>query len=162
MDALAAAIGGYHGAFLTGFSLAGSIEFEEWVTARREGLQQQALGALAGLIAYHERRGDLATALGYARRYLELDTWREEIHRQVIARNPRQHAPARFVLGEGGSLLGQQRDGPPNQAGQVRPLVAGAADRWVGNPVGWRACPARAAPGACPTVPRATEPNGSA
>jgi predicted ATPase/DNA-binding SARP family transcriptional activator len=70
----------YRGEFMAGFSLP-SAPFEEWLLARRESLRLHALHALA---AHHERRGEHEAALGYARRQLELEGWREEAHRQAM------------------------------------------------------------------------------
>jgi predicted ATPase/DNA-binding SARP family transcriptional activator len=74
----------YRGPFLQGFSLPDCSAFEEWCVVHRERFHLQALDVLHRLVGELERRGALAEALGYARRQLELDPWREEAHRTVM------------------------------------------------------------------------------
>ncbi len=74
----------YPGDFLQGVYPADSLSFSEWALLKREHLHRQALAALYLLAAYHRRRGELDLALGYARRQLELEAWREEAHCQVM------------------------------------------------------------------------------
>jgi hypothetical protein len=74
----------YRGEFLHGVYPADSLPFSEWALLKREHLHHQALWALYLLAAYHQRRGELDLALGYARRQLELEPWREEAHCQVM------------------------------------------------------------------------------
>jgi predicted ATPase/DNA-binding SARP family transcriptional activator len=81
MEAMA---GLYSGRFLEGFCLSDSQAFEEWATLQREYLQRQIVEALAYLVEYHQRRGDLGQAIGAAHRQVELEPWREEVHRQLM------------------------------------------------------------------------------
>jgi predicted ATPase/DNA-binding SARP family transcriptional activator len=74
----------YRGPFLQGFSLPGCSAFEEWCVVHREQFHLQTLDVLHRLVGELERRGALEEALGYARRQLELDPWREEAHRTVM------------------------------------------------------------------------------
>jgi DNA-binding SARP family transcriptional activator len=74
----------YQGDFLQGLYPAESLPFAEWALLKREHLHRQALRALYLLAAYHQRMGELDQALGYARRQLELEPWREEAHCQVM------------------------------------------------------------------------------
>ncbi|MFZ6030086.1 MAG: AfsR/SARP family transcriptional regulator [Chloroflexota bacterium] len=74
----------YRGDFLQGFSLDDSLPFSEWALLKREWLRHQALDCLFRLAACHQRRGNQESALYYARKQLELDSWREEAHRQVM------------------------------------------------------------------------------
>jgi predicted ATPase/DNA-binding SARP family transcriptional activator len=74
----------YRGEFLARFHIEDSAEYEEWAVLTRERLHQQALGALAGLTAYHERCGNFGDAQQFARRQIELDPWNEEAHQQLI------------------------------------------------------------------------------
>jgi predicted ATPase/DNA-binding SARP family transcriptional activator len=74
----------YRGDLLQQFFLNDSPEFEEWAVLQRERLRRQALNALYHLTSYHERRGEHKRALQYAMRQLELDSWREEAHRQAM------------------------------------------------------------------------------
>ncbi len=74
----------YRGRFLQEFFLQDSAEFEEWALVQRESLHRRALEALVHLANYHEQRAEYEAARGYALRQLELDSWREEAHRQVM------------------------------------------------------------------------------
>lgn len=81
---LQSAVSLYRGAFLEGFSLPDSPEFDNWSSIVREGLQRQALSALYQLAEESEGRRELETAGKYARRQLELEPWLEEAHRQLM------------------------------------------------------------------------------
>ena len=74
----------YRGPLLDGFFLGDSMAFEEWITLKREGLHQQALGVLTRLAQYHERRGAYDDVRRVAWRQIELDPWREEAHQQLM------------------------------------------------------------------------------
>jgi predicted ATPase/DNA-binding SARP family transcriptional activator/Tfp pilus assembly protein PilF len=74
----------YHGDFLEGLFVAGTMAFEEWSLLWRERLRQLALAALGRLAAYHEHRADYDQAVGALARLVELDPWREEAHRQLM------------------------------------------------------------------------------
>ena len=50
----------------------------------RERLHRQAVDTLGALADYHERRGEVAAALGYAREQVRLEPWREEAHRHTM------------------------------------------------------------------------------
>jgi predicted ATPase len=73
----------YQGDFLTGFSI-DSIAFEEWIRMQRERYHQQAMKTLYQLATYHEWRGDYENAQRYARRQIELESWSEEAHQQLM------------------------------------------------------------------------------
>lgn len=79
-----AAVALYRGGFLEQFFLPDSAAFEEWALLKREWLQRMAAEALARLGRYHEARGEYEPALGYVRRHLELEPWREEAHRELM------------------------------------------------------------------------------
>lgn len=74
----------YRGEFLEGFSLAGSVDFEEWMLAIRERYHRLAVLALRRLAAHCERCGEIERALAYAWQQLELDPWQEEAHLVVM------------------------------------------------------------------------------
>ncbi len=74
----------YRGEFLHGVYPADSLPFSEWALLRREHLHNLALQGLQRLALHHQRGGELDLALGYARRQLELEPWREEAHAQVM------------------------------------------------------------------------------
>jgi WD40 repeat protein/DNA-binding SARP family transcriptional activator len=74
----------YRGPFLDGFSIPGSIPFEEWLILKRERFHQQALRLLCQLAEFYESCGEYEQALMYARRQVELEPWLEEAHRQIM------------------------------------------------------------------------------
>ena len=74
----------YKGDFLAGFSLADSPAFEEWALLERERMGRMVTDALLQLAGGHEERGEYESALGHARRLLELDPLLEAAHRQVM------------------------------------------------------------------------------
>jgi predicted ATPase/DNA-binding SARP family transcriptional activator len=83
IENLESAIGLYRGSFLEGFS-AGSAAFEEWGLLKREQLHRQMMTALRCLAAYYEQRGEYEQAQPYAQRQLELESWDEQAHRQLM------------------------------------------------------------------------------
>jgi predicted ATPase/DNA-binding SARP family transcriptional activator len=83
-ERLQQAVSLYRGDFMSGFSLASSAAFEEWMLLRQEQHRRQILDALHRLAICYERQGALKKALHYARQQVDLDPWREEAHRQVM------------------------------------------------------------------------------
>jgi ABC-type transport system substrate-binding protein/DNA-binding SARP family transcriptional activator len=81
---LKSAISLYRGAFLEGFSLPDSPEFDTWLSIEREALHRQALSALYQLAEGSEQQGQPEEAIRYAHRQLDLEPWLEEAHRQVM------------------------------------------------------------------------------
>ncbi len=79
-----AALDGYHGPFLAGFSIPDSAAFEEWASLWRERLGRMALEGLRWLADQYEACGEYVRALEYAQRQVALDPWLEEGHRQVM------------------------------------------------------------------------------
>jgi DNA-binding SARP family transcriptional activator/predicted ATPase len=84
MERLTQAVRLYQGEFLAGFSLTGTLAFDEWVLIQREMLHQQALAALGNLAAAHEQCGEYDQARACAARQVALEPWREEAHRQLM------------------------------------------------------------------------------
>ena len=82
--ALGEAVALYRGEFLEGFSLGDSVAFEEWALFTRERLHRLALDSLYRAAELGMARGDLTQARTYARRQIELESWREEAHRQLM------------------------------------------------------------------------------
>jgi DNA-binding SARP family transcriptional activator/predicted ATPase/uncharacterized protein HemY len=78
------------GSFLEGFYVSGAPAFDEWLTLRREQIEQQALGVLRRLADCRERRGEYEEVEHCARRQLALDPWREAAHRQLMRALARQ------------------------------------------------------------------------
>lgn len=83
-DSLTIATELFQGAFLSNLHVADSNTFEDWVLARREGLQRQLLDALQMLGQIYLAQGRIAEAEKVARRQLALDNLREDGHRQLI------------------------------------------------------------------------------
>jgi DNA-binding SARP family transcriptional activator/tetratricopeptide (TPR) repeat protein len=81
---LQSAVDLYDGSFLEGFSLKDCPAFDDWVLLTRERLQSQALAALQQVAMYCEQRGAVDLAVGYTRRQVELEPWREEAQRQLM------------------------------------------------------------------------------
>jgi predicted ATPase/DNA-binding SARP family transcriptional activator len=74
----------YRGAFLADFNLAGSEPFREWQLTTQEALQRRLTWALARLIAIHRRRNEPERAIGFARRWTDLDPLNEAAQRALI------------------------------------------------------------------------------
>lgn len=77
------AVGLYRGDLLTGVRI-DSQPYEEWMTIHRMQLHNKMMDALGSLALYYEKRRDYTRAEEYIRRHLELEPWREEMHRQLI------------------------------------------------------------------------------
>ncbi|HEV3290837.1 MAG TPA: tetratricopeptide repeat protein [Streptosporangiaceae bacterium] len=74
----------YRDDFLTGFSLRGCPDFEDWQSATADRLRQELAGALERLVAACARAGDFPRALDHARRWLSLDPLHEPAHQALI------------------------------------------------------------------------------
>jgi predicted ATPase/DNA-binding SARP family transcriptional activator len=74
----------YRGDFLCDFYLPDSAPFEEWAASQRADLRRRALDALEILTESSLAAGDYDTAGDYARRQLDLDSFREAAHRQFM------------------------------------------------------------------------------
>jgi DNA-binding SARP family transcriptional activator/pimeloyl-ACP methyl ester carboxylesterase len=74
----------YHGDFLSGLSLAGCEEFEEWAFFRREALRSRLVQALERLVERSLAAGDARAALSSAIRLVGLDPFSEAAHRHII------------------------------------------------------------------------------
>ena len=70
--------------FLAGFSLPGSREFDTWATLERESWNRAILEVLATLVEDQATKREIASAIGYAQRYLAIDSLSEEVHRRLI------------------------------------------------------------------------------
>ena len=81
---LQTAVSHYKGDFLAGFNVRGVPEFEAWVLLEQERLRQHMLDALADLIDFHQRRGQIAEGIQMCQQLLALDPLREETHRQLM------------------------------------------------------------------------------
>ena len=74
----------YRGPFLEGFSLPDCPEYEAWITTERQRWERLALQALAALVEDLAAKGEYASAISDAQRYLAIDDLSEEIHRRLI------------------------------------------------------------------------------
>ena len=83
-DRFADAVQLYHRDFLSGLSLAGCQEFEEWAFFRREALRSRLVQALERLVERGLAAGDARAALSSAIRLVGLDPFSEAAHRHVI------------------------------------------------------------------------------
>ena len=84
LDRLQEAVDLYRGDFLEGFSIEGSLAFDEWCLLVRQRLHIQALDAMHTLVEAHTRRGEFNQALPYALRQVELDPTGENAARQLM------------------------------------------------------------------------------
>jgi DNA-binding SARP family transcriptional activator len=81
---LADAVTMYRGDLLQGFSLRDSTEFDDWQAMQTDALRADYAAAVSRLAAEAEREGDLAAALGHAKRRLALDPLHEPAHRDLM------------------------------------------------------------------------------
>lgn len=82
---LAAAVALYQDDFLAGFTLPGCPAFDDWQLLQTEALRRDLGWALAQLVNACEARHDLAQAIDYAQRWVELDPLHEPAQRRLIA-----------------------------------------------------------------------------
>lgn len=75
-----AAVVGYQGEFMEGFSLPDSPPFEEWLLLTRERMQRKALVALQQMTDHYQKTGEIERALHYARQQIVLDAFCDEAH----------------------------------------------------------------------------------
>jgi len=74
----------YQGDFLTGFTLKGSINFDEWQRTQSQSLISDTNDGFDRLIRCLKNEGLLQKAIRYAHRWLELDEINEATHRYLI------------------------------------------------------------------------------
>lgn len=84
LESLTAAVGVYHGDFMSGFSLKDSFSFDEWQFLQAENLRREYAGALEKLVEGLSAQGDFELALNYGRRWLALDSLNEVAHCQLM------------------------------------------------------------------------------
>jgi DNA-binding SARP family transcriptional activator len=75
----------YRSLFLRGLSVANSPPFDDWLLLKQEEYQRSALSVLGHLTSLQMERGRTSEAARWARRQLELDPYREQAHRQLMA-----------------------------------------------------------------------------
>jgi DNA-binding SARP family transcriptional activator len=74
----------YRGDFLAGFYVKDSAALEEWIVSEQERHREAAIRALRMLMGYFSARGEYGSALGFARRLIEIDPLLEEGHRELM------------------------------------------------------------------------------
>ena len=79
-----AAVSLVNGRFLTDFSLADNLAFEEWTLLKREQYQRQAIATLNYLTCHYESHFRYDTALDFAWQQVTLEPWHESGQRQLI------------------------------------------------------------------------------
>lgn len=82
---LAAATICYQAHFLSGFTLPGCPEFDEWQLLQSESLRRDLSWALEKLAHAYGARNDLTQAIAYAQRWVALDPLHEPAQRRLIA-----------------------------------------------------------------------------
>jgi len=84
IERLRRAVALYRGHFLAGFFLKDNVPYEEWALVVREQLARLALSALRSLSHHHALRGQVELLEQVARRQVELDSFAEDGHRQIM------------------------------------------------------------------------------
>lgn len=75
----------YRGAFLNGFSVGDSVDFDDWIQVWQQRLQSQLMQMLATIASWYEGHGDYGQASLAIRRQLEFEPWREDAYRQLMS-----------------------------------------------------------------------------
>ena len=57
---------------------------DSWALQERERLRLIYLRCLSRLMAHHHRQRNLETSIGYGRRILDVEPWREDAHRHLM------------------------------------------------------------------------------
>ena len=74
----------YRGAFMQGYYVTGSVDFDEWLEDKRQNYQQMALSALNDLTEYHLSTGEFDLASQTARHQIAMEPYFEPAHRQLM------------------------------------------------------------------------------
>jgi predicted ATPase/DNA-binding SARP family transcriptional activator len=74
----------YSADFMSGFTIAGSRQFEDWQFFQSENLRQALSDIIQQLIQWHSERGEFEPAIAYGRRWLALDPLNEPAQRQMM------------------------------------------------------------------------------
>lgn len=84
LDSLREAARLYEDDFMAGFTLASSVEFDNWQVTEREAFRLKFSNVLRQLIEYHAAQAEYKQAITYAARYLMLDPLDETQHRMLM------------------------------------------------------------------------------
>ncbi|MCU0491556.1 MAG: AAA family ATPase [Chloroflexaceae bacterium] len=79
-ERLEAALALAQGPLLDGLQLEGCEEFDQWLSAEREGREMARQQAMEALAHWYDRCGDSERAMGYVLRQLQHEPWREEAY----------------------------------------------------------------------------------
>ena len=82
--ALAEAVRLYRGDFLAGLEVGGSLELEEWLIQKQEGLRETVVASLRRLVDHYLATGGYSVGIHYARRLLDLEPLSDESHRKLM------------------------------------------------------------------------------
>jgi predicted ATPase/DNA-binding SARP family transcriptional activator len=74
----------YKGGFLAGFFVEQAPEFESWMVVERERLHHIVLDGLGKLVRWKLEQGEYTSGIGYASRWIQLDSLSETAHRQMM------------------------------------------------------------------------------
>ncbi len=74
----------YRDDFMGGFTLAESAEYDDWQTFQREWLRREFAGILRWMAQHCGHQGEFEHAIGYAQRWLAVDTLHEPAHRLLM------------------------------------------------------------------------------
>ncbi len=142
----------YRGDFMAGFSLRDSLEFDDWQLIQAEHLRREHAAALDRLSALLIDDGDLAAALPYARRWLNLDPLHEPAHArlmQLYAWSGQQSAALRQYQ-DCAHILERELGVAPLQ--ETTALCEAIRERRLPTPAPRAAAPAPAAPAPRPAA----------
>ena len=74
----------HQGEFMAGFSLPDSSAFDDWQAYQTAMYRRQLANVLFRLSQYHRTSGEVASAIAYAKRWLDLDPLHEPAHRRLM------------------------------------------------------------------------------
>jgi predicted ATPase/DNA-binding SARP family transcriptional activator len=74
----------YRGDFLEGFYVRNAPDFETWLLGVRARYRELALQAFNAVAFHWMKSGDMAQAILYSRRMLEIEPWQEDAHRRLM------------------------------------------------------------------------------
>ncbi|MCL4860417.1 MAG: tetratricopeptide repeat protein [Caldilineaceae bacterium] len=111
----------YRDDFMAGFSLPDSPTFDDWQFFQREELRRRLAALLEKLAHAFQRHGDFDQAILYARRWLQLDTLNEAVHRQLMQLYvwAGQHTAAQRQYAECVRILDEELGAPPDAETQA-------------------------------------------